>query len=284
MEFSVSTLHDLEKKIEILSDTVSAKLNCKKLEDLTLDLFKPKGVTKEVLAGIILKMGTMICASKTVLRSAVEKLDEQKTEQIKTQNELIKCKSGKLDSVKDSVKETVKTEMESFSDVVKKNSAISSDISPAKIKMAVKSVITEDDRSKNFIIFGAEEEMICEDNEMDDRSLVRDIFGILKYENERPTVVKCERVGVKKSDVRRPIKITLRNSETVRDVLSRAKLLRSFVTTGYNFDHNKLYLTPDRSLDERITRQKLVQEMKDKIKKDSSKRYYIRNNKVCAAD
>ena len=279
MEFSVSTLHELEKQIEDLSDSVSAKLNCRKLEDLTHDLFKPKGVTKDVITEIVLKMGSMICQSRTVLRSAAEKLDQQKSEQIKTQNELIQCKSGKLTSVK----ETVKTEMKLFTDVVK-NNTVASEISPAKIKMAVKSAITEDDRSKNFIIFGAPEELECEEQEMSERSLVGDIWGFMKFK-ERPNITNIERVGVKKSDsTRRPIKVTMRDPEIVREMLSRAKVLKSVDVEGYNFNYNKLYLSPDRSQDERISRQKLVQEMKERIKKDSSKKYYIRNNKVCVAE
>ena len=279
MEFSVSTLHELEKQIEDLSDSVSAKLNCRKLEDLTHDLFKPKGVTKDVITEIVLKMGSMICQSRTVLRSAAEKLDQQKSEQIKTQNKLIQCKSGKLTSVK----ETVKTEMKLFTDVVK-NNTVASEISPAKIKMAVKSAITEDDRSKNFIIFGAPEELECEEQEMSERSLVGDILGFMKFK-ERPNITNIERVGVKKSDsTRRPIKVTMRDPEIVREMLSRAKVLKSVDVEGYNFNYNKLYLSPDRSQDERISRQKLVQEMKERIKKDSSKKYYIRNNKVCVAE
>ena len=222
MEFSVSTLHELEKQIEDLSDSVSAKLNCRKLEDLTHDLFKPKGVTKDVITEIVLKMGSMICQSRTVLRSAAEKLDQQKSEQIKTQNELIQCKSGKLTSVK----ETVKTEMKLFTDVVK-NNTVASEISPAKIKMAVKSAITEDDRSKNFIIFGAPEELECEEQEMSELSLVGDILGFMKFK-ERPNITNIERVGVKKSDsTRRPIKVTMRDPEIVREMLSRAKVLKS---------------------------------------------------------
>ena len=279
MEFSVSTLHELEKQIEDLSDSVSAKLNCRKLEDLTHDLFKPKGVTKDVITEIVLKMGSMICQSRTVLSSAVEKLDQQKSEQIKTQNELIQCKSVKLTSVK----ETVKTEMKLFTDVVKKNT-VASKVSPAKIKMAVKPAITEDDRSKNFIIFGAPEELECEEQEMSERSLVGDILGFMKFK-ERPNITNIERVGVKKSDsTRRPIKVTMRDPEIVREILSRAKVLKSVDVEGYNFNYNKLYLSPDRSQDERISRQKLVQEMKERIKKDSSKKYYIRNNKVCVAE
>ena len=76
------------------------------------------------------------------------------------------------------------------------------------------------------------------------------------------------------------LKVTLRDPEIVRKMLSRAIVLNSVDVEGYN----KLYLSPDRSQDERISRQKLVQEMKERIKKDSSKKYYIRNNKVCVAE
>ena len=286
MEFSVSALHDLEEKILNLSDTLSAQINGKKLEDVTIEQLKSRNVTKDALAGIVVKMGTMFSDTKIMLRSALEKLDEQKSDLLKnqklliqTQNELIKCKSGKLESVQ----ETVKSEIKSFSDAVKKNCS-SMEISPAKIKMAVKSAITEEDRSKNFIIFGAEEKLLCEEQDMNEQDLVNDIFGFMK-DLEKPAVTKCERVGIKNStSARRPIKVTLRDREAVHQVLRRAKVLRTIDVAGYNFRYSDLYLSPDRSQDERIVRQKLVQEMKERIKKDSRKRYHIRNYKSCIAD
>ena len=277
----MSTLHELEKKVENLSDSISAKLKCRKLEDLTLDSFRPKSVTKEILASIVLEMRSMICDSKSVLRSASEKVDEQKSDLIRNKNELIECKSGKLDSVK----ETVQSEMKSFSEVVK-SKCVSSKISPAKIKMAVHSAIREEDRAKNFIIFGAPEELECEEEEMTDLELVQDIFGITKCASvDRNSIRKCERVGMKKSaDAKRPIKVTLKDAESVREVLSKAKSLKSFQTDGYNYEYCKLFVSPDRSPEERLTRQNLVKEMKEKIKNDPGKRYYIRNNRVCAAE
>ena len=277
----MSTLHELEKKVENLSDSISAKLKCRKLEDLTLDSLRPKSVTKEILASIVLEMRSMICDSKSVLRSASEKVDEQKSDLIRTKNELIECKSGKLDSVK----ETVQSEMKSFSEVVK-SKCVSSKISPAKIKMAVHSAIREEDRAKNFIIFGAPEELECEEEEMTDLELVQDIFGITKCASvDRNSIRKCERVGMKKStDAKRPIKVTLKDAESVREVLSKAKSLKSFQTDGYNYEYCKLFVSPDRSPEERLTRQNLVKEMKEKIKNDPGKRYYIRNNRVCAAE
>ena len=277
----MSTLHELEKKVENLSDSISAKLKCRKLEDLTLDSLRPKSVTKEILASIVLEMRSMICDSKSVLRLASEKVDEQKSDLIRTKNELIECKSGKLDSVK----ETVQSEMKSFSEVVK-SKCVSSKISPAKIKMAVHSAIREEDRAKNFIIFGAPEELECEEEEMTDLELVQDIFGITKCASvDRNSIRKCERVGMKKSaDAKRPIKVTLKDAESVREVLSKAKSLKSFQTDGYNYEYCKLFVSPDRSPEERLTRQNLVKEMKEIIKNDPGKRYYIRNNRVCAAE
>ena len=277
----MSTLHELEKKVENLSDSISAKLKCRKLEDLTLDSLRPKSVTKEILASIVLEMRSMICDSKSVLRLASEKVDEQKSDLIRTKNELIECKSGKLDSVK----ETVQSEMKSFSEVVK-SKCVSSKISPAKIKMAAHSAIREEDRAKNFIIFGAPEELECEEEEMTDLELVQDIFGITKCASvDRNSIRKCERVGMKKSvDAKRPIKVTLKDAESVREVLSKAKSLKSFQTDGYNYEYCKLFVSPDRSPEERLTRQNLVKEMKEKIKNDPGKRYYIRNNRVCAAE
>ena len=66
--------------------------------------------------------------------------------------------------------------------------------------------------------------------------------------------------------------------------VSKAKSLKSFQTDGYNYEYCKLFVSPDRSPEERLTRQNLVKEMKDKIKNDPGKRYYIRNNRVCAAE
>ena len=162
---------------------------------------------------------------------------------------------------------------------------MSSKISPAKIKMAVHSAIREEDRAKNFIIFGAPEELECEEEEMTDLELVQDIFGITKCSVDRNSIRKCERVGMKKSaDAKRPIKVTLKDAESVREVLSKAKSLKSFQTDGYNYEYCKLFVSPDRSPEERLTRQNLVKEMKEKIKNDPGKRYYIRNNRVCAAE
>ena len=270
-----------------VSETVSKLVNCAKMENVTLDMLKQKRtVTKDILAGIVIQMAAVIEESKTVLKSAVAKSDEQKSELlvnqkalIQTQQELIQCKTDKLDLVQ----KTVQTEIKTFSEVVKMNSPGNS-MSTEKLKNVVRSAITDGDRPKNFLIFGANEEMTCDDVEMHEKEIVDDMFGLLKL-TEKPAIEKIQRVGEKKSDSNgRPIKVTLRSAAAVQQVLRKAKTLKTVKIPGYSFCYDKLYLSPDRSLDERKSRQKLVQEMKGMIAKDSSKRYFIRNDKVCVAD
>ena len=101
---------------------------------------------------------------------------------------------------------------------------------------------------------------------MTDRELVHDIIGITKCSIDKESIKKCERVGVKKSaDTKRPIKVGLKDVESAREVLSKARSLKSFHTECYNFEYSKLFVSPDRSPEERLTRQNLVKEMKDKL-------------------
>ena len=124
-----------------VSETVSKLVNCAKMENVTLDMLKQRNVTKDILAGIVLQMVAVIEESKSVLKSAVAKSDEQKSEildnqrtLIQTQQELIQCKTDKLDLVQ----KTVETEIKTFSEVVKMNSPGNS-MSTEKLKNVVRS-------------------------------------------------------------------------------------------------------------------------------------------------
>ena len=131
------------------------------------------------------------------------------------------------------------------------------------------------------MIFGAGEEFSCKGEKLSDRDLVDDVMESLNNIIPRPVVENCRRVGVKRSDgAGRPIKVTLQSPDVVQQVLRKSNSLKSILIPGYSFMFNKLYLSPDRTEEERKKRQKLVKEMKDKIKEDPSKKYYIKNNTV----
>jgi hypothetical protein len=284
MDFSTAGLKTLEEQIVALSGNISQKLKCRGMEDLSGEKLKSRNVTKETLADIVLCMSTVILESRRVLNSAKVKFEEQNSELLKSQkgliqvqNELIACQKTKLSAVT----ETVQKEIKTFSDAVQKNcsSNNTSTFTPAKLKKVVRSAFTDEERPRNFLIFGAEEDLYYEGSKMTDEDLVEEIFSVV---GEKLPVEKCGRIGVRKTDgMGRPIKVTLRNNDAVKDVLSGAKALKNIVAPAYSFKFSKLYLAPDRTDEERKVQKKLVQEMKESIKANPSKRYYIRDKKVC---
>ena len=104
-----------------------------------------RSVKKYSLIDIVLKMSSLLSESKNVLRSAMEHFDEPKSELVKIkadvidlQRNLLACKEDKLVTVQ----ETVKSEIMSFGDVVKKNCSPSrSSVTPENLKKVIKYVL-----------------------------------------------------------------------------------------------------------------------------------------------
>ena len=79
------------------------------------------------------------------------KISDQETI-IKLQDKLIEKREEEISSVKS----TVKTELKSYSSAVSKNCMAA--LSPKKIEAAVKKVADKEDRSRNVVIYGVQEE------------------------------------------------------------------------------------------------------------------------------
>ena len=90
----------------------------------------------------------------------------------------------------------------------------------------------------------------------------------------------CVRVGVKRSgDTRpRPIKFSLSNSDHVAQVLRSAKRLHT--KDGYK----SVYLCPDRTVQERKSFKKLLDQLKEMRESEPNRTYYIRNNRIVSSD
>ena len=96
------------------------------------------------------------------------KLIDSQQQVIDLQVDLLASKTDQMQAVQSTVKAevagvqtAVKTEIGSWSKFVQQstaNTATYAHISPARIKEAVKSAVAEDDRSRNVIIFGKQEE------------------------------------------------------------------------------------------------------------------------------
>ena len=103
----------------------------------------------------------------------------------------------------------------------------------------------EDDRSKNLLVFGIAEE--------DGESVQTKISELLEQLDEKPKIMDSKRIGkcAAGSTPTRPVKFRVNSSETVFQILKKAKRLKDI--DGFK----NIYIAPDRTLDERISRKNL---------------------------
>ena len=218
------------------------------------------------------------------LQMAVERLDkinaellEEKKTVIDLQARLIEKRDEELSSLRAAVKDEVKsvqgvveTEMKSYSSALTKTCAAA--LAPKKIRAAVKTVSDKEDRGRNVIIYG------LDDPDEPDQSLEAEVQKVLSEIDEKPVIRECCRVGLKKPGSKRPVKFTLSSCDMVNQILRKAKSLRT--KEGYS----TIYISPDRTVDERRAFKKLWEELQEKRKSHTGRVHYIRNNKIVSAD
>ena len=188
-----------------------------------------------------------------------EKISDQE-KIIELQNKLIEKKDEELIVVKD----TVSTELKSYSSVLRES--CSAALEPQKIASAVRKVAEGEDRSKNVIVFGLPEEQ--------DESVDTKVNLLLENLEEKPQTADCCRIGRSQPGMPRPIRFKVKSSESVYQILRKAKQLKEI--EGYK----RVFISPDRTVEERISRQKLVNELKEKRAADPNKHFIIRKGEV----
>ena len=134
------------------------------------------------------------------------------------------------------------------------------------MKEAIKSAVVEEDRSRNFMIFGKEEKV--------NEDVSQTISEILEDVKEKPRVIECRRVGTVEPGKHRPIKVKLSSSDAVSHVLRKAKDLKS------SEQNRSTFLCPDRNKEERDAHKKLVGQMKTKMKKEPEMYHYIKRGLI----
>ncbi len=258
--------------------------------DLTPDNLNKRTVTKERLCqwlGAFVHM--MNRFANPHLQMAVERLDkisaellaeekkviEHQSTVIELQSKVIEKREEDLSLLTTTVQKEVKsvqgvvqTEMKSYSSALSKTCAAA--LAPKNIRAAVKTVSDKEDRTRNVIIYGVEE---CSEENLED-----EVGKVLATIEEKPVTRDCCRVGIRKPDKKRPIEFTLRSSDMVNQILSKAKLLHT--KEGYS----NIYISPDRTVEERRAYKKLWEELQSKRKTDSGKVHYIKNNKIVSVD
>ena len=210
---------------------------------------------------------------RSATTSVKSQLIESQQTVIKLQSELLATKDEQLNSLKVTVKEslvedTMKAGFISYSSVVQNNHAQSRAINPEALKTVVQNVVQDEDRSKNVMIFGLPE---VPDEELN--SAVRELFQAI---GEKPRVEAC-RLGRSKSDKTvRPIKATFASSTVVDHILSKTKKLKQVEKL------RSVYVSPDRSLEQRIKQRELIKDLRSRSIADPDNRYFIKGGTICS--
>ena len=217
---------------------------------------------------------------KTTLNTTRNKLIENQQWVISLQEQVIDCKDKQLQAVqttvKTSVQDCVQEQFKSYSDAVQENVMVCKpeSVSPGTLQQVVRSVVQEEDRAKNVIIFGVQEQ-----DQENLKECVMEVFDEMKV---RPAIHgEISRIGKKRAENSvRPIKVKLSSSSTASLVLGQARLLRQSEIPRLK----SVFVNPDRSEEDRAQRRLLVQDLKDRRNAEPGKRHYIRGGIVHSED
>ena len=202
------------------------------------------------------------------LEEAREKLNTFQGKVISLHEELLVEKNRTIEKLVGSVQSTVKEELQSYATVVK--NSCSASLAPAKIQAAMRKVSTEEDRSRNLIVYGLDEDA--------DENTEEAALTVIQYTGEKPKLVACRRLGERTGDKGRPIKVTFQSGEMARSVLAKSANLRQ--VEGYS----RVYLGPDRTFEQRKERKRLLGVLCEKRASCPEKKFVIRRGAVTELD
>ena len=181
---------------------------------------------------------------------------------VKLQCELLEKRDKEITAVQSTAEEEIKT----FSSVLKKSCDTA--LAPKRISTAISSAT--EDRMSNVIVHGL---LDCRSETKDDLEiLVKPLFDCM---GECTTDVwGMERLGRYKEGTERPVKLRLSGRHFRDLILSRKSSLMK------SEDYKDIYISPDRSQEERDERRKLVTELKERKEAAPGKTFGIRGGRV----
>ena len=124
------------------------------------------------------------------------------------------------------------------------------------------------------MLFGIQGEFVGNGEEAqwkDTESLAKDVLDECGVDNQN--FVKVEKLG-RGGDA--PVKVVVRSSCYVQHVLKQAPKFREYPEPYWS----KLYITPHRTKEQQVSHKKLVEKLKEHIRKDGSKRWVIRDGDI----
>ena len=252
MNFCYNDFYQLENKCERVLRSVLKLAGTTSLSSLTeQDIMR---ADKDTMSVIILSLVDAAESSLNVLRSAAVAIEKSRTDQISSQETVIKLQEKLI--YKQEQLGSVQFNLENCQQPGN------------KLESIVKSVVNENERQKQVVLFGVPEEITSNLGTM-----IADVLECACAEN-KPRVKDYCRIGAIKPGKNRPVKVRLASREEAQNTISSAKTLKN------SEKFRKEFIAPDRSPAERAERRKLVQLLREKKKNEPEMHHYISRGEV----
>ena len=183
------------------------QLGCSAPVDVTSVQCKKSSNLKDKLAILVSESFHLVRFQNETLKTLKAAFSETKRQLIENQKcvinlqkQVIDCKEEQLQAVKTSVEKTVKEELKSYSDAVQENVMVcqSEGVNSETLKSVIKTVVEEEDRSKNVMVFGLEEAK--------NEDLSKQVEGLFEEIGLKPKM-ELSRVGKKGNEKLRPVRV-----------------------------------------------------------------------------
>ena len=218
-----------------------------------LEIIKEIRRNRDEITSTILNLG---CRLQDDLKNKTEVLADLKSD------------FGNKINIQTSTLQAESAQFKSYAEILGKNVAEMGKkvASKTQTKEVVKSLVTElkkNDRKTNVIVYGVEPQNCG-------KALFKDAFSDIGF---RGLSFEIEPVGESKEGKLRPIRVRFAHESTVKILLRNAHMLKS---VGYA----NMYMAPDRSYKERLAHTELIKKLKEKIAKDPSSKWGIRDGEI----
>lgn len=177
---------------------------------------------------------------------------------------------------------------EQNSEVIKQNNKIIDSLSSEKkteekiktnVNEALNDQMEREMKKNNLILYGVEEGKDAneEKNNENDLSQTKQLFKHVNPDITPDNIVKIQRIGFKKADKTRPVKVVMKSEESKLSILKNARRLKESET------FSKVGISYDKTKKQQEEYRKLKDEVDEKNKPFDKKVYVIFRNKVTKA-
>ena len=214
--------------------------------------------------GLIERQRMFIANQRGQITTHLAELNSTKDDIIRLQQQVISATKVERIDIDDQIVEHLSTAVQSsvetgisktYSDVMKSSVVSTSAVIPRDtIKSVAQEIAVEEELSRNIMVFGLTED---DDEQLDE--MVTEIFQQLGEKLRADSI----RLGKKTSNsAARPVEVSLSSSNFVHQILSKSKNRRR------SDKFKTVFLSPDRTFDERIQHKELVNQLKKKLTLD----------------